>query len=46
MNLLTENEIKLIETYKIKHDERIIYYFFDKYKNDAIKYLNYKILSK
>ncbi len=46
MNLLTENEIKLIETYKIKHDKKIIYYFFDKYKNDAVKYLNYKILNR
>ena len=46
INLLTENEIKLIEMYKTKHDEKIIYYFFNKYKNDAIKYLNFKILNK
>ena len=46
INLLSNDEIKLIEMYKTKHDEKIIYYFFNKYKNDAIKYLNYKILSK
>lgn len=46
INLLSNDEVKLIEMYKTKHDEKIIYYFFNKYKNDAIKYLNYKILSK
>lgn len=42
--ILSENEIKMIEKFKIEHNEKTILYFFNKYKDDAINYLNYKIL--
>ena len=28
INLLTSDELKLVELYKAKHDEKIVYYFY------------------